>query len=49
MGTWESAAQAGGLKACFKSANGELLGFALVGTATTERAALAKLLPPVLI
>lgn len=49
VGTWESAAQAGGLKACFKSANGELLGFALVGTATTERAALAKLLPPVLI
>ena len=49
VGAWESIAQEGGLKACFKSVTGELLGFALVGTATTERAALAKLLPPVLI
>jgi rubredoxin-NAD+ reductase len=49
VGAWESIAQEGGMKACFKSVTGELLGFALVGTATTERAALAKLLPPVLI
>ncbi|MCE7505736.1 FAD-dependent oxidoreductase [Polynucleobacter sp. IMCC30063] len=49
VGMWESTAQEGGMKACFKSATGKLLGFALVGTATTERAALAKLLPPVLI
>ena len=49
VGTWESITQEGGMKACFKSVTGELLGFALVGTATTERAALAKLLPPVLI
>ena len=48
LGTWESIAQEGGMKACFKSAAGELLGFALVGTATTERAALTKLLPPIL-
>ncbi len=49
VGMWESTAQEGGMKACFKSATGKLLGFALVGTATTERASLAKLLPPVLI
>ncbi|MCE7526920.1 NAD(P)/FAD-dependent oxidoreductase [Polynucleobacter sp. IMCC 30228] len=49
VGMWESTAQEGGMKACFKSGTGKLLGFALVGTATTERAALAKLLPPVLI
>ena len=49
VGMWESTAQEGGMKACFKSATGKLLGFALVGTATTEHASLAKLLPPVLI
>ena len=47
-GVWEITADADGLKALFKAADGRLLGFALHGKATAERAALAKELPAVL-
>jgi len=36
------------VKSLFFDANGKLLGFALNGKATAERAALAQQLPPVL-
>jgi len=36
------------LKALFKSADGRLLGFALLGLSTRERAALSTQLPPVM-
>jgi rubredoxin-NAD+ reductase len=48
VGAWEISSDAEGMKALFKSADGKLLGFALHGKATAERAALAKELPPVL-
>ena len=38
----------GGMVCRFESSDGQLLGFALLGAATSERAALVKLLPPVL-
>ena len=47
-GAWEITADNEGLKALFKSADGKLLGYALHGKATAERAALTKELPPVL-
>ena len=47
-GAWEITADDEGLKALFKSADGKLLGYALHGKATAERAALTKELPPVL-
>ncbi len=47
-GQWEITADDEGVKALFKSADGKLLGFALNGKATAERAALTAQLPPVL-
>jgi len=47
-GKWEIMADNDGVKALFKSGDGKLLGFALNGKATAERAALAAQLPPVL-
>jgi rubredoxin-NAD+ reductase len=47
-GKWEVVRDAESCKALFRSPDGRLLGFALNGTATAERAALAKELPPVL-
>ena len=47
-GKWEVTADAEGVKALFKSEDGKLLGFALNGKATAERAALTQQLPPVL-
>ena len=48
-GTWQIEATADGVKSLFIATDGKLLGFALNGTATAERAKLAPLLPPVLI
>lgn len=47
-GNWQVEATADGVKALFTDADGKLLGFALNGTATAERAKLAPQLPPVL-
>lgn len=47
-GRWEVAADTESLRSLFRGTDGKLLGFALHGSATTERAALAKELPPVL-
>lgn len=47
-GHWQVEAAADGVKALFTDAGGKLLGFALNGAATAERAKLAPLLPPVL-
>ena len=47
-GTWQVETTADGVKSLFVAADGKLLGFALNGTATAERAKLAPLLPPVL-
>jgi rubredoxin-NAD+ reductase len=47
-GQWNSAEVEGGMLCRFESNEGQLLGFALLGSATAERAALVKLLPPVL-
>jgi len=47
-GTWQVEATADGVKSLFVAADGKLLGFALNGTATAERAKLAPQLPPVL-
>jgi rubredoxin-NAD+ reductase len=47
-GQWNTTKVEGGMQCRFESKDGQLLGFALLGSATTERAALAKLLPPVL-
>ncbi len=47
-GQWNNTKVEGGMQCLFESGDGQLLGFALLGTATTERAALVKLLPPVL-
>ena len=47
-GEWHSTEVEGGMLCRFESSGGELLGFALLGSATAERAALVKLLPPVL-
>ena len=48
QGRWEVTADADGVKALFKSAEGRLLGFALNGKATAERATLTPQLPPLL-
>ena len=48
QGEWNVADVEGGMQCRFESSGGELLGFALLGSATAERAALVKLLPPVL-
>ncbi len=47
-GAWSVTADDEGVKSLFHDADGKLLGFALNGKATTERAALAQKLPPVL-
>ena len=47
-GQWKNTNVDGGMLCRFESADGQLLGFALLGSATAERAALIKLLPPVL-
>jgi rubredoxin-NAD+ reductase len=47
-GSWQVEATADGVKSLFNSAEGKLLGFALNGTATAERAKLAPQLPAVL-
>jgi rubredoxin-NAD+ reductase len=47
-GQWNNAKVDGGMLCRFESSDSQLLGFALLGSATAERAALVKLLPPVL-
>lgn len=47
-GVWKVEQTADGVKSLFVDASGKLLGFALNGTATAERAKLAPQLPPVL-
>jgi rubredoxin-NAD+ reductase len=47
-GEWIVTADADGVKSLFQDASGKMLGFALNGKATAERAALAPQLPPVL-
>ena len=47
-GQWQSEASDAGVKALFTAPDGRLLGFALNGTATAERAKLAPQLPAVL-
>lgn len=47
-GSWNITEVTGGMQCHFETSDGQLLGFALLGSATAERAALAKLLPPVL-
>jgi len=47
-GHWKVDSIEGGLEARFESADGKLLGFVLMGAATSQRAALTKELPPIL-
>ena len=47
-GQWKTNPVEGGLEARFESADGKLLGFVLMGTATTQRGALTKELPAIL-
>ncbi|MBU3557501.1 FAD-dependent oxidoreductase [Polynucleobacter sp. Ross1-W9] len=47
-GTWTTTPIEGGLEARFESADGKLLGFVLMGTATAQRGALTKELPAIL-
>ena len=47
-GEWQVEASADGVKSLFVDASGKLLGFALNGAATAERAKLVPQLPPVL-
>lgn len=47
-GQWKNNIVAGGLEARFESADGKLLGFVLMGTATAQRGALTKELPAIL-
>jgi rubredoxin-NAD+ reductase len=48
VGQWKTATADGGVEARFESADGKLLGFALMGSATAKRGALTKELPPIL-
>jgi rubredoxin-NAD+ reductase len=48
VGDWRINSVEGGLEARFESSDGKLLGFALMGTATAQRGALTKELPPIL-
>lgn len=48
-GSWKLQQDASGIDARFEDEGGKLLGFALVGTATSRKQALTKLAPPVLI
>jgi len=47
-GQWKTAVIEGGIEARFETPDGKLLGFALMGTATAQRATLTKELPPIL-
>jgi rubredoxin-NAD+ reductase len=47
-GQWKTTQIDGGLEARFESDDGKLLGFALMGSATAQRAAFTKELPPLL-
>ena len=47
-GEWQMEQTADSVKSLFVDASGKLLGFALNGAATAERAKLAQQLPPVL-
>lgn len=46
QGEWRVEGGVDGIKAVFHHTNGQLLGFALMGTAVSEKAALAQQLPP---
>lgn len=48
VGDWKINSIEGGLEARFESNDGKLLGFALLGSATAQRGALTKELPPIL-
>lgn len=48
IGDWKINSIEGGLEARFESSDGKLLGFALLGSATAQRGALTKELPPIL-
>lgn len=48
QGKWVTTSAEGGMEARFESVDGKLLGFALLGTATTQRGALTKELPAIL-
>lgn len=48
VGNWNITEVTDGMQCRFETSDGQLLGFALLGSATAERAAMAKLLPPVL-
>jgi rubredoxin-NAD+ reductase len=48
LGEWKIISIEGGLEARFESSDGKLLGFALMGAATAQRATLTKELPPIL-
>jgi rubredoxin-NAD+ reductase len=47
-GQWKTTTTEGGIEARFEAIDGKLLGFGLMGTATAQRAALTKELPPIL-
>ena len=47
-GTWECEAVDGGLQSYFRGSTGQLSGFALLGSATTQSSSLAARLPAVL-
>lgn len=47
-GEWKTIMVDGGVEARFESPEGKLLGFALMGSATSQRATLTKELPPIL-
>lgn len=47
-GTWDIQVEDAGVRALFQGTSGTLLGFALAGTACTEKQTLTKQLPPVL-
>lgn len=47
-GEWRTTSTEGGLEARFESADGKLLGFVLMGSATAQRGALTKELPAIL-
>ena len=47
-GQWKTSTIEGGIEARFETPDGKLLGFALMGTATSQRATLTKELPPIL-
>jgi len=48
VGQWKTNSLGDGLEARFESDDGKLLGFVLMGSATAQRGALTKELPPIL-